>query len=157
MALYPAPTSNTLRGTNRMGRHCSLSGGEPRYTTHLVASYRPGQEEDCSKDRYAGSPPEQEVISPSRTESCYISSSSGLCLPRVEVRCPLPSPEVTGITIQVSSPRYGATWYVSNRQIHEDLGVPLFADHIRALSESFNSRLADVGNPPVRQLGRYLS
>ena len=37
-----------------------------------------------------------------------------------------------------------ASWYVSNRQIHEDLGVPLFADHIRALTESFNSKLADV-------------
>jgi len=41
----------------------------------------------------------------------------------------------------------GAPWYVSNRQIHEDLGVPLFADHIRALTESFGSKLADVGNP----------
>ena len=41
----------------------------------------------------------------------------------------------------------GAPWYVSNRQIHEDLGVPLFADHIRALTESFESRLADEGNP----------
>jgi len=34
----------------------------------------------------------------------------------------------------------GAPWYVSNRQIHEDLGVPLFADHIRALTASFDSR-----------------
>jgi len=49
-----------------------------------------------------------------------------------------------------------APWYVSNRQIHEDLGVPLFADHIRALTESFDSNLADVGNPLVQQLGRYL-
>jgi hypothetical protein len=31
----------------------------------------------------------------------------------------------------------GARWYVSNRLIHEDLGVPLFADHIRALTASF--------------------
>ena len=38
----------------------------------------------------------------------------------------------------------GAPWYVSNRQIHEDLGFPLFADHIRALSESLDSKLADV-------------
>jgi hypothetical protein len=50
-----------------------------------------------------------------------------------------------------------ATWYVSNRQINEDLGVPLFADHIRALTESFDSKLADLGNTLVRQLGRYLS
>jgi hypothetical protein len=42
-------------------------------------------------------------------------------------------------------------------QIHEDLGVPFFADHIRALTESFDSKLADAGNPLVRQLGRYLT
>jgi hypothetical protein len=47
----------------------------------------------------------------------------------------------------------GAPWYVSNRQIHEDLGVPLFADHIRALTASIDSKLVDVGNPLVRQLG----
>jgi len=40
----------------------------------------------------------------------------------------------------------GAPWYVNNRQIHEHLRVPLFAD-IRALSASSDSRLADVGNP----------
>ena len=50
----------------------------------------------------------------------------------------------------------GAPWYVSNRQIHEGLGVPLFADHIRALTASFDSKIADVQNPLVRQLGRYL-
>jgi hypothetical protein len=51
----------------------------------------------------------------------------------------------------------GAPWYISNRQIHEDLGVPFFADHIRALTESFDSKLADAGNLLVRQLGRYLT
>ena len=50
----------------------------------------------------------------------------------------------------------GAPWYVSNRQIHKDLDVPFFADHIRAQTESFDSKLADVGKPLVRQLGRYL-
>jgi hypothetical protein len=49
-----------------------------------------------------------------------------------------------------------APWYVSGRQIHEDLGVPLFADDIRALTASFDSKLADVGNPLVWQIGRYL-
>jgi len=29
--------------------------------------------------------------------------------------------------------------------------------HIRVLAESFDSRLADVGKPLVRQLGSYLS
>ena len=51
----------------------------------------------------------------------------------------------------------GAPWYVTNRQIHKHLSVPLFADHIRALIESFYSKLADVGNPLLWQLGRYLS
>jgi hypothetical protein len=50
----------------------------------------------------------------------------------------------------------GASWYVSIRQIQEDLGVPLFADYITALTTSFDSNLADVENPLVRQLGRYL-
>ena len=46
---------------------------------------------------------------------------------------------------------------LSNRQIHEDLVVQLFADHIKALTDSFYSKLADVGNPLVRQLARYLN
>ena len=41
----------------------------------------------------------------------------------------------------------GAPWYVHNRQIHEDLGVPLFADHIWALTASFDPKLADEGTP----------
>jgi hypothetical protein len=45
-----------------------------------------------------------------------------------------------------------APWYVSNRQINEDLGIPFVDDHIRALSESFDTNLADAVNPLVRQL-----
>jgi hypothetical protein len=50
----------------------------------------------------------------------------------------------------------GALWYLSNRQVHEDLGVPLFADQVRALTANFDSRLPDVRNPLVQQLGRHL-
>jgi hypothetical protein len=32
-----------------------------------------------------------------------------------------------------------ATWYLSNRHIHENLGVQLFADYITALTASFDS------------------
>jgi hypothetical protein len=42
------------------------------------------------------------------------------------------------------------------RQIHEDLGIPLFTDHIRALTESSDSKIADAGNLLFRQLGRHL-
>jgi hypothetical protein len=48
-------------------------------------------------------------------------------------------------------------WYIGNKQIHDDLGVPYFSDHIRSLTERFDSKLADVGNPLVGQLGRHLS
>jgi hypothetical protein len=50
----------------------------------------------------------------------------------------------------------GVPWYMSNVQIHEDLGVPFFAEHVRALTESYDSKLTGVGNPLVQQLGRYL-
>jgi hypothetical protein len=38
-------------------------------------------------------------------------------------------------------------WYVTNRQTHEDLEIPFFADHIKALTESFDLKLADTGIP----------
>jgi hypothetical protein len=49
-----------------------------------------------------------------------------------------------------------APWYISSRQIHEDLGLPFFEEHTRALTESYDSKLAGVWNPLVRQIGRYL-
>ena len=49
-----------------------------------------------------------------------------------------------------------APWYISNRHIHDDLGVPLFTAHIGSLTASFDWNLADVGNPLARQLGRHV-
>jgi hypothetical protein len=49
-----------------------------------------------------------------------------------------------------------APWYVTNWQTHEDLEIPIFTDHIGALTESFDSKLADAGNPLVRHLGRQV-
>jgi len=49
----------------------------------------------------------------------------------------------------------GAPWYVINRQIHKDRGVPLFADQLRTLTTSYDSKLHGAGNPVVRHLGRY--
>jgi hypothetical protein len=43
-----------------------------------------------------------------------------------------------------------------NWQINEDLGIPFFADYIRALTESFDSKLADAGNSLDQQLGTHL-
>jgi hypothetical protein len=44
--------------------------------------------------------------------------------------------------------------YIDNRQIHESLWIPSFAEHIRALTESLEPKLADTRNPLVQQLGR---
>ena len=41
----------------------------------------------------------------------------------------------------------GAHSYISNGHIHEDLGVPSFAGHIRALTDFYYSKLAGVGKP----------
>jgi hypothetical protein len=51
----------------------------------------------------------------------------------------------------------GAPWYPTNRHIHEYFSVLLFADHVRALTASFDSNLADAGNSLFRQLARYLT
>jgi hypothetical protein len=39
----------------------------------------------------------------------------------------------------------GAPWYIRSRKIHEDLGVPSFEEHTRALTESYDSKLAGLG------------
>jgi hypothetical protein len=52
-------------------------------------------------------------------------------------------------------PMYRVPMYTGNMQIHDDLGVPYFSDHIRHLTERFDSKLAGVGNPLVARLGRH--
>jgi hypothetical protein len=47
-------------------------------------------------------------------------------------------------------------WYVSKRQIQEELMILFFANDIRALTESFDLNLADAGSPFFRQLGTHL-
>jgi len=49
-----------------------------------------------------------------------------------------------------------APWFTGHGQIIEDFGVLFFADHIRSLTERFNSDLADVRNLSVRHLRRCL-
>jgi hypothetical protein len=82
--------------------------------------------------------------------------NDGLCVPHLRVRCLHPPQKAAGYSIQVSSHASGAPWYMRNVQIHEDLEVPFFAEHIRALTESYDSKLAGVGNPCFQELGSYL-
>jgi hypothetical protein len=53
----------------------------------------------------------------------------------LEVRCPQPRPEAPSVHSKCLRIAINALWYVDNRQIHEDLRIPFFADHIRALTE----------------------
>ena len=52
---------------------------------------------------------------------------------------------------------HSALWYVSNLQIHSNLGIPYIAEHIRSIEQSLDSILPDAENPLVQQLGRYLA
>jgi hypothetical protein len=97
------------------------------------------------------------VVCPSETACCSTSSSS---VPWWTTHVPSGGrlPTLTLINYNYCNPsvfELRLTHPGSNRQIHEDFGLPFFADHIRALTESFDSKLADAGNPLVRQLGRH--
>ena len=159
-AFHPAPTSNTLQGTNSMGRnYCYLGlilGKEHNWSPHI--------------DKVLKKTTQRMVmLCPLLNRNSDLSIRNRVLLYKLLIRpimdyaCPAwKSAARTHVrrlqVLQSNCLRLatGVPWYVSNRQIHEDLGVPLFADHIRALTASFDSKLADVGNPLVRQLGRYL-
>ena len=141
-----------------MGRHNSLSGSDPKVldSPGRLTSIRSGRKMlkgwVCWVPSWTG-----EVMFPSGTESCYTNSSSTpWWIMRAPHGGPLPASTSGGwrFANQVSSPS-GDPWHVSSRQIHGDLAVPLFVE-IRALTARFDSKLADVENPLVWQLGRYL-
>ena len=50
----------------------------------------------------------------------------------------------------------GATWYVSNLQIHSYLGVLYIVEHIKSIAQILDSTLPDAENPLVQQVGSYL-
>jgi len=60
---------------------------------------------------------------------------------------------VRKLQVLQSLPCHRCPLYVSGRQIHEDVGVPLFVEHIKALIASLDSKLADMRNLLFRQLG----
>jgi hypothetical protein len=107
------------------------------------------------------------MVGPLLNKNCYLSVRNGVLLYKQVVRtlmdyvCPAWTSAARAHVrrLQVlKSMRLrlvtGAPWILSNKQIYEDLCVPLLADHIRALIEGFDSKLADAGNLLVRQLGR---
>jgi hypothetical protein len=87
-----------------------------------------------------------------QTHLCF----DGLRMSDLEVRCQQPRPDAASFAIQVFHTATAAFWHVGNRKIDEDLRAPFFVEHIRTLTETFESSLTDAGKPLFRQLGRYL-
>ena len=54
------PRSVTLFGGQSFGSIPFVIWGDPGQMTYLIASHRTGEQENCSKDGFAGSSPEQE-------------------------------------------------------------------------------------------------
>jgi hypothetical protein len=106
-----------------------------------------------------------DMLGPLRKRRSFLSDRNGVLLykqlirPMMDYACPIWRSGACSLVrkLQVLQSKclrvaINAPWYVGGRQIHEDLGIPFFADHIRALPEIFDSKLADAGNPLVRQL-----
>jgi hypothetical protein len=160
MVLHSAPISNTLRGTNPVVDTTRYVG----VTLYKRLTWSPQIDQVRKK-----SAQRINMLGPLLNAKSDLSVRNGVLLykqfilPMMDYACPAwRSAARTHVRrLQVLHSKClrlatGATWYVSNRQIHEDLCVPLFADLIRTLTASFDSKLTDVGNPLVLQLGRYL-
>jgi hypothetical protein len=50
-----------------------------------------------------------------------------------------------------------APWYVSNKTIHEDLGIPYVEDEIKRLAARYLNKLSAHSNDQVRQLSKPLT
>jgi hypothetical protein len=143
-----------------MGRYSPELGSDCRVTPHLGASYRTGQKENLPAIGCAS-------LSPNQENGLSIRNGVLLCKqlfrPMMDYACPIWRCAARSYVKQLQALQFkclriatGAPWYISSTQIHEYLGVPFFAEHTRALTDSYVSKLAGVGNPLVRQLGRYL-
>jgi hypothetical protein len=143
------------RRGNTMGRNSKIPWGNPWHTAYLVGSRQPPKKEGGSKIGYAWPLPKQEFYG--------VLLNKQLIRPMMDYGCPnWRSAAHTHINkLQVLQSKclgiaINASWYVGNKQIHEDLGIPFFADHIRALSDSSDSKLADAAKSLVLQLGKHL-
>jgi hypothetical protein len=126
-----------------------IHGWPGRYT---LTRWEERQRKDwaCSTPSLIG-----EVACLSGTVCCFISGSSAIWSTMLTPCGGTLLAAVCGCS-KCCNPRVttNAHWYVINRQINEDLGIPIFAD-IGALTESFDKKLMR-GTPSFHQLGRHL-
>jgi hypothetical protein len=156
------PEQFSSSGADPLGRYCPLSWSDPWYAADMGDSsitwekkkkrHRDWECWDLSCTRG--------VASLSETEVCYISSTSalwwskratsrGLLLGPMSGNCRRFNPsDFSWLPVHLGT--------LVTSKIREDLGGTIFTDHIRSLSKRYISKLADVGNPLVRQQGIYL-
>jgi hypothetical protein len=148
------------RRANGMGRYSPILGSDSSFRPDLAASYRTGRKESLPATGCACS---------LLNRRSGLSIRNGVLLykqlirPMMDYACPIWRYAARSYVKQLQALQseylriaIGAPWYISDREIHELLGVLFFEEHTRALTESYDSKLAGAGNPLVRQLGRYL-
>jgi hypothetical protein len=153
-------TSPVSWRANTVGRNNTVSWGNPWHAAYRVGTRQPGGKEGNSKIGRAW---------PLLNRKSGLSVRKGVLLYKQLIRlmmdyvCPIWRSAARNHVrkLQVLQSKClriatNAPWYVNNRQIHEDMGIPVFADHIRALTESLYSKFADAGNPLIRQPGWHL-
>jgi len=139
-ALHSAPISDSFRGADQFGRYDLLSG----VTLDKRLTWWPHIEQVSRRTAQS-----MGLLVPLLNRRSDLSIRNGVLLykhlirPLMDYACPawrsaarthirrlqvLQSKCLRLVTI--------APWYLSNRRIHEDLGVPFFAEHIRALTAS---------------------
>jgi hypothetical protein len=126
----------------------------------LVNSNQPGEKETGTETGNVGTSPKQESGLSIRNGVLLYKQ---LICPMVDYACPIWRSAVhTHVRkLQVLQSKCldiptNAPWYNGNRQIHKYLEVPFFADHITLTTERFDLESADMENPLVMQLSRYL-
>jgi hypothetical protein len=123
---------------------------------HLVETHRSGEKEGGSGTGNTGSSPKHVNMRSSLSIRNGVLLYKHLICPMMDYACPVwRSAAHSHIQkLQVLQSKClriatNSTWYIGNKQTHDDLGVPYFADHIRQLTERFYSKLTDVENPLV--------
>jgi hypothetical protein len=153
--VHPKPlTSSALWVANPLVQYHPLSWGDPWYTAHLVNSYQSGEKESDTDTGSVGNSPQYEKWS---LHQEWCSALHQLICPMMDYAYPIWRSAICShirkLQVLQSTCHHiasNAPWYMGNEQVHEDLGVPIFNDHFRCLTERFDSKLADVENPNLR-------
>jgi hypothetical protein len=131
--------SQLFRRTNTVDRSSTVSCGDPWYIANLDGEHEVGRKTGSSSIGHL----HNRRNDLSETVWCFASSLSFLWWT-------MHAPCGSLLAAMSRSCKHcdNAPWHITNTQIDDDLGLPFFADHMRALTESFDSNLTDM-NPRI--------